>query len=164
MAYRELDEYANAEALLRKALQLRRVLHGEEHPDTMNTMFHLVEAVWPQRERRPDFPALLRESFALHLRVNGSNNVRTAEYLNRSSFEEETSAGAEILGRRALAILNTIGATNDLVFGLTLRIIGHHLLYQGRLDEAISFERQAVAAGRRVSGISTLTRLRRFMN
>ncbi len=152
VAYGELYEYGRSEALIRKALELRRTRQAADAPEVMNTMFHLVGAVWHQRERRPDFGPLLQQSFALHVKVNGSNNVRTAEFLNLCSFEEETSAQAEILSRRALAILSALGATNDLVFGTTLAHIGHHLLYEDRLDEAISFGRQALTSIRQVLG------------
>lgn len=152
VAYGELYDYGRSEALIRKALELRRTRQAEDDPEMMNTMFHLVSAIWHQRERRPDFAPLLQQSFALHVKVNGSNNVRTAEFLNLCSFQEETSAQGEILSRRALAILSTLGATNNLVFGTTLAHIGHHLLYQDRLDEAIAFGRQALTSIRQVGG------------
>jgi hypothetical protein len=154
--YLELDEDLRAEKLLREALRLRQTFQSEEHPDIINTKFYLMRAVlgqsiWtPSQNKFAEAEQLLEATLKLHLKVNGSNNIRTAEMLNFYALTMKDHPSAEPLNRRALAILHGIGATNDPVFGFTLQHLAHHLLYQDRFEESVFYARQAVAAQRRL--------------
>lgn len=153
--YHQLLDFPKAEAMHREALRLRLASLGETHPDTLETMFHLVLDLWYLTEpqgQHPEFAPLLRRTFQRHVQAHGSNDVRAAQLIGWLGLTLGTPAETEAALRRALGILESLHATNDNVYGSTLSTLGMVARHQDRFSEAESFGSRAVAMYRRLLG------------
>lgn len=154
VAYLSLGDPINAESILREALRLRRAVLGDEHDDTLDSQFRLAHAL-RDLGRREEFTALIHQTLDLHLRLHGENDARTVDLLNTmADGGMPTLTEAEALHRRAWAILERMGATNDFLLPYTLEGLAQNLRLQERLAEAEAIARESVAAHRRILGES----------
>ncbi|NNF59640.1 MAG: serine/threonine protein kinase [Rhodothermaceae bacterium] len=149
--YRNLGRYAEAESLLRSALDTRRRLHGDAHVEVAETARAL--GIVLRRVNRPDAAApLLREALATQQALLGPEHPEAAYTMrqlasllrDRGAFEQ-----AETLYRNALAIARaTLG--NDHADVADIRNSLAVLLETvGRFDEAIVLMQEVIEADRR---------------
>jgi len=144
-AYRSLGEYEVAEPLLERALEDRRQVLGEEHPDTLRS-FNDLATLFRNQGRYDESEELCTLALASgealeadHPVVTGTLSNLGALYVDQGRYEE-----AEALYMRALAGLRERGGTGDSgTLDLENSLAGlYH--YQGRYDEAEALYKQAL--------------------
>jgi serine/threonine-protein kinase len=143
-----LGEYDEAERLLTRAVALSRAL-----PDPAALAETLIHLSWVHRSRSEHDKArqLVEEALAIRRRVLPAEHPDVAAAVYELGFVAQSNQDLAVRYREALAILQKSGAMPD----LQLRL--HHglatsLRRQGRLGEAVLFDREAVALAERVFG------------
>jgi len=152
--YFELGLYARAEPLFSQALNIRRRVLGDKHPDTLVSMSSLgrtlsVEGRYPEAERLlrnalalqqgvlgPEHPDTLATEQRLANVITGEGNIADAEKLTRQALESR---------RRVLGVdhADTLESMDDLAW---------ILLAQQRYAEAERVQRDALNVEERVQG------------
>jgi serine/threonine protein kinase len=102
--YRELGEYPAAQPHLDRALELRKSVLGEEHPDTLASMNDLVE-LYVERGQFAKAEPLAIKTLELRRRVLGEEHQDTIEsmhnlawlYCNRMEFDKAAPLSAKAL-------------------------------------------------------------------
>ncbi len=152
--YRKLGDYSKAEPHLVRALEIRRVGRGQEHPSTLQSMKDLAILYWKQG-RFGEVEPLLVKTLELRHRVLGEEHPDTLDSMNslavlyhsQGRFDEAEPLFVKTLELRRRVLgeehPNTIGSMNNLA-----------LLYgnQGRFDEAEPLHVKALEVKRRVLG------------
>jgi tetratricopeptide (TPR) repeat protein len=149
-AYFNLGLYRKAESHLRRALELRREVSGEEHPDSLDSM-NLLGSVLAYQDRQAEAEVLLREALLVARRALGDEHPTTlglfrtfAEVLNDLGRLSE----AEALGRQCLAIQRRLRGPKDEETLSALRNLAECLVLQGKWDEAESLSRDGLGIGK----------------
>src|SRR3546814_6904068 len=79
--YAQLGEYEPADKLLRRALELRRQLHGPRHPDVSESLHSLAVLTWLQGSH-DDAETMLRDVLARRLQAQGEDDLEVARARN----------------------------------------------------------------------------------
>lgn len=130
---------ADAEPVLREALQLRRAALGPTHPDTAVTANLLGTALFFQRKGPPELPALWEEA-RVALEAASTDRPALASVLNNlgawAQVVDKDEARAEALLRRGLDVgERVLGPTHPLL-APSLANVATHDLRHGEVDAA----------------------------
>lgn len=136
--YSGLGRYEEAEPLLTRALETRRRIHGERHPDVATSLHCLGWLRWKQG-RLDEAEQLLRSALDLRTSLLGERHpevLKTLEELgavleHRGKFDD-----AERLARRALDLSVYLYGPNTPEEGASLNDLAWILARKGELDEA----------------------------
>jgi len=152
--YESLGLYSVAETLIEQALQTRRHVLGDDHPDTLRSMAGLAVLYWRQA-RHDDAEVLQREALEGRKRVLGKEDPETLQSMNDLAltyFSQDRLEAAELLYVEALdAQRRVLG--ND--HPETLRSVGNlgNLYWrQHRFSEAEPFLLECLEGQKRVHG------------
>ena len=152
--YRELGEYAAAEAHLRRAVELRRGALGADHQETVRAVNQLANLHWRQG-RLDQAEPLFREAYEVTRRRLGDDHEDTMAYeMNlanvlraRGRFQEAEPLYEHNLETR----LRVLGADHPGTLD-TMGNLANHYQETGRYDKAEALHRRALEARRRVLG------------
>ncbi len=152
--YRDLGLYDAAMPLQASALETRRRVLGEEHPDTLasiNDMGLLLQAQGKLLEAEP----YIREALEKRRRVLGEEHPDTLESINNAGNLLEAQgrlSDAEPYYRQSLEKSRSVLGEEHLDTLISISNMGGLLRAQGRLAEAEPYVRDALEKMRRVLG------------
>lgn len=147
-------DYAQAERLLRRALELYEFNLGTEHPDTARSLDNLAE-LYRLQGRYAEAEPLQRHALAIRERVQGSERPDTAHSLNNLALllsNEGKDADAEPLYRRALAIREKVLGAEHPDTAQSLNNLALLLSHQGNYADAELLHRRALAVREKALG------------
>jgi serine/threonine protein kinase len=145
-AYDELGLYSKAEPHLRRAVELRRMVLGAEHRDTLGTMREWG-SVLVFLHRLPEAEQLFRDSLEAGRRVLGEEDLDTLGSLHQLAWvlgEEGRLSEAVPLERQCLETQLRVlgpGHTDTLA---TMYNLAKHLALQGKWSEAEKVARECL--------------------
>ncbi|HEX6053339.1 MAG TPA: serine/threonine-protein kinase, partial [Gemmatimonadaceae bacterium] len=146
-------EYADAEAALRQAVELRRASLGDDHLDVVTAMYHLADVLRARGQFR-DAIAVAREAQVVRARVPGNAFPDLAATMTRVSglliYVGELEE-AERLAERALEVRRAAQASDTLV-AHSLEYVASVARFTGELRQAEQSYRDAIALRTRVQG------------
>ncbi len=149
-----LEQWTQAEALVRRALTLRRESLGADHPEVARSLNHLGTLA-RRRGRYAEAESYHREALDLQTRRLGESHPDVAEtfyYLGFLAPYQGHPARAEELFRRALEIRReTLGPEHPLV-AHSLLDLGAALRRTGQLEAAEATMREGLAMRERLFG------------
>jgi serine/threonine protein kinase len=149
--YVHLGLYPKAEPQLRRALELRQRLLGENHPDTLHSINELGNELG-QMNRWMEAEPLFRKGLAVARRNLGDDHVTTLELLHNHSWVSANLgrfAEAEQLDRECLRIRIRAQGPEDEDTLTTMRNLGDHLALQGKWLEAETVARECLRTSSR---------------
>jgi serine/threonine protein kinase len=145
--YNGLGEYADAERLLRRALDLRVAAEGQRTDAVAGTLTTLGQILQIQR-RADESEKLLREALATREKLHGRESAETAGALNelaRTLVNKGTYPEAEKLGKEGLAIRERIFGPNSHEVAESLRMLGSLYTEQNDWKHAVEAETRQIA-------------------
>jgi len=152
--YRALGDYAKAEEMQRKALDLRRRLYGNEHLDVAGSLTSLGLIV-QSRQRPEEAVSLQREAVAILRKLLGDEHAEVAIALNNLASalgDEGKLEEAERLHREVVAMRRKLlGDKHEHLAG-SLANLGLVLQKQGRPADAEPLLRQGVEMLKELQG------------
>ncbi|MBI4579639.1 MAG: serine/threonine protein kinase [Planctomycetes bacterium] len=151
--YHGLGLYPEAEAQLRKAIDLRRGL-GPEHSDVAASLARLAFALHDKRELAAAEP-LAREALAMRIRLLGESHADVAASLSQLAYlllDEGRPHEAEPLVRRALALRRELLGDEHEDVAASLGILGYCLIGLGDYPAAEATLREAADMVARTQG------------
>jgi tetratricopeptide (TPR) repeat protein len=149
-----LEEYKQAEILLRQLLDVLQRFFDEDHYDTLVTKGNLAAALSQQGES-VEAVALLQEVFVAKKRVLGEDDpstLNTADNLAQSLSARGDHAEAEVIERMVLAAKGRVLGKNDPSTLITHANLAECLRKQHKLDEAEIVFKEVLVTMRRVLG------------
>ncbi|HEX8195301.1 MAG TPA: tetratricopeptide repeat protein [Pyrinomonadaceae bacterium] len=153
--YQSQNKYEKAKPLYKKALQIRKQILGEDHPETANTYNNLAVLLFSQRKYKEAEP-LLKKALQIREEVLGKNHPDTAtSYNNLASFNEESQRKykeAESLFRKALQIREKVLGKNHPETAASYNNLAGLYLLQGKSKEAESLFKKALQICEKVLG------------
>ena len=148
----QLGRFAEAERMLRRALELRRAHLGENHLDVAATLNNLSN-VLVQTDRREESLQMSREALAIQQRVLGPRHLDVAATLLAVAARTTDLTAAESLYRAVRDIQRvTLGPENRAV-ALTNRDLANNLTAQGKHEDAEATLRETIAIQGRLTGL-----------
>jgi hypothetical protein len=154
--YVGLNLFAPAQVQMERVVELCRRQRGEEHPDTLTTMYRLA-TILREQNKYPEAEGLYRKTLELQCRVLGEENLATAATMDGLAYllhAQDKLAEAEPLYRKVLAIRRRVyGEEHRHTLDSMLKI-AQVLQRQGKLSaaEAESAHRRVLEARRRELG------------
>ena len=152
--YAQLGEYEPADKLLRRALELRRQLHGPRHPDVSESLHSLAVLTWIQGSH-DDAETMLRDVLAQRLRALGPDHLEVARarndlgaVLRRTGKLEE----CETLYRQAIATRRAQLGDDHPDVASSRNNLAVLLDDLGRYDAAEALYREVIASRRKAFG------------
>jgi len=138
VVYIELGEYAQAEAMLHKALDLRRGLFGDEHADTLDTIHNLARAY----------------------HRNGNVDIMTSESIQEANrlFQIALEGRRRLLGEAHPDTVRSIIAVADAALADAVAYVGAE--GRQRLDATVPVLQEAVDVAQEILGPNHLDTLR----
>lgn len=150
----EMDRLEEAEAVLRKALEIRRRLYGDRHPEVAPTLNHLANVrlrAGDYEEAEALYQELLGWSSDLlgedHPMITAWENNLSASLRGMSRYQEATEIQIRVLERRRATYGEEHGAVAS-----ALNNLANLYTDLGRLDEANATLEEALAINRAVFG------------
>ncbi|MEM8996778.1 MAG: serine/threonine-protein kinase, partial [Acidobacteriota bacterium] len=143
--YQRLGRMDKAETTLRRALELNVELHGREHGDAVDTLSALGRVLVSRRD--PGAQPVLEEALELRRRLHGDDHKDTAtvrRYLGVHLSTVGRYVDAEAHLRAALDVHRRL-VPRSLEVAADLSDLGLAVKRQGRIDEAIELQREALA-------------------
>lgn len=153
-AYYRLGLYDGALPMLREALELRRLVLGNEHAEVAATMNNLALVL----HAKGDFAAaeqLYRDSLAMRRRLFGEESSDVASSLNNFGLflkDKGDYEGSESHLRQALALRRLLYGATHIDVAETLNELGVLLHRQGKFALAEPLAREALEMRRRLLG------------
>ncbi len=152
--YLQLGEYAAAEPHLERALQLRRLELGEEHPDTLASMYSLAILYWNQG-RYDEAETLCDKTREIRRHILGEEDPTTLDsmnllaivYVDQGRFDE-----AEQLQLKTLEIKERVLGQEHPSTLASIHNLAHLYWNQGRYDEAEPLHVKTLQIQKRVLG------------
>ena len=152
--YQSLALYPEAEVHLRTALDLRRSVHAEDHPDLAAGLNHLGTLL-QDRNRFSEAEPFLREALAIRQRLYTIDHAALADSLNSVGlilqYRREYSAAHE-MHNEALEMQRRLVGDNHADVGHTLALIGTGHLNQSQYAAAESVFQEALEIYRALFG------------
>ncbi len=143
-----------AEALFRQALEIRRRLHGEEHPLVARSLNDLGAALYARGKLEAAEEAL-RQALALRRRLLGADHPHLAITLSTLGVlrlaQDDTEEAVELL-TAALAIRRRVYGNRHPSVSDTLNNLGEVCRRRGELDAAFEYLSEALEIVRVVQG------------
>jgi eukaryotic-like serine/threonine-protein kinase len=152
--YHEIGRYSESEAMQRRALALRRLVLGNEHPDVAVSLRDLGVALYAEG-RWAESEIAHREALQLRIRLFGNEHPDVAESLDCVGFVLCTRGKlveAETLHRKALAMRQKLLGNDSLEVASSLNNLANVLRSEGKLSEAEAMYREVLATARRLRG------------
>lgn len=153
--YRDLGLYDGALPLQTSALEIRRRVLGEEHPDTLNSIYNMGVLLRHQGKFGEAEP-YLREAMEIRRRVLGEDHLDTLDSINSLAVFLVNVRGklgeAERYHREALEKFRRVLGEDHPDTLNAIQNMGVLLRDQGKLGEAEQYLREAMEKSRRVSG------------
>ncbi len=152
--YLDLDQYAEAEAMYQRSLDLRRKLHGNDSVEVALSLTYLANVRWRQG-RYPEAESLLRQALAIRRKALGEENAAVANSLNDLGLllkEQGRLAEAETALRQSLAMEEKCLPKDDPNTASTLNNLASVYWKLGRFAEAEARQRQALEMQRKQLG------------
>jgi serine/threonine protein kinase len=147
----QLGRFDEAEGLLRRALELRRSQHGDNHADVAATLIHLSSVV-AERGRHAEALQLSREALDIQKRALGPRSPEVAVTLSRVADMTADGAAAESLYRAARDIQRAALGPQALAVATTDVRLAEIFTRRGKYDEAEATAREVVAIRERTMG------------
>jgi serine/threonine protein kinase len=147
----QLGRFADAERMLRRALELRRAHLGANHVDVAATLNNLSN-VLAEMDRTDDALELSREALAIQRRVLGPKHPDVALALSTVARRTTDLAAAESLYRETRDIQRATLGPRDAAVATTDRDLAGILLGRGKYDEAEAMLRESLAIRERLTG------------
>jgi serine/threonine protein kinase/tetratricopeptide (TPR) repeat protein len=152
--YRELGEYAKADAMLRQALALRKSVFGEKDPRVADSL-HDLGALLSDQGKPAEAEALFRQALAMRRELLGNEGPEVANSLDalgvalsgQSRFPE-----AEEIHRQALALRKRLFGEEHLDVAASMHNLASALLWEGKRSEAETSFRQVIAMRKKLLG------------
>ena len=152
--YDNLGLFAQAEPLLRHALEVRRHTFGDNNKDTLQSMYQLSEVLtW--LGKRDEAEKLCRESYEGRKKLLGPDHRDTLISMNWLVwilFIEGKYSDAEKLGRETIEVANRVLGPHDNITLSAMSRIGAVLSEEGKYTEAEELLRQVVTIRRQIFG------------
>jgi serine/threonine protein kinase len=152
--YYTLGLYPRAEALLTRAVEIRRRVLGPEQRDTLASMDELG-MVFNIESRYPEAEKLNREVLEVRRRVLGPQNLETLTsmvHLGKALYAEGRYGEAEKWERDVLDVHRRVLGLNNLDTVSTMQLLAATLEREGRYAEAEKMDLQVVDLKRSVQG------------
>jgi non-specific serine/threonine protein kinase/serine/threonine-protein kinase len=151
--YQSLGLYEPAQRLLEKALSVRRHGLGDEHPDVAES---LIDLAWLEngRGRFDRAEELARQALAMQRRILGDEDPAVADSLSvlgGVTLNKRDYVAAEALFREGIAIRRRLGLEDEDTANL-LNNMAIAVSRQGRFEEGVSLNREALAIRRETLG------------
>ncbi len=124
---------------LERALQMRRELYGDAHPDTLECKVGLATTLALFFDQRPRAEQLVREVLAEYAKMPEPPDERTLRamiILANILMNQERLVEAVDVTRRMVQIVESSERPLDFAGFFVKSMLGHALLWLGRLDEA----------------------------
>lgn len=139
-------DHSGAEALARRALDMREAALGPDHPDVAAALVALGN-VYRMQNRASEAAPFYRRALAIQERALGAESAALVPALESLAFVEIAQrryAEAEPLYRRALAIREKATGPDDISLVATLGSLASLLSAQKRDAEALRFDERAL--------------------
>lgn len=152
--YHDLGLYNKAEPMFRKALEIRRLLFGEENR-YVATSLNDLGSVLSERGEYENAEPLLRESLSLQRKLSGSDNPEISSVLDNLSWllsQKGNYQEAESLLREELSVLRAHKGNESPEVATTMNNLAVLLNDKGKSEEAEQLYRQALAIQRKNYG------------
>ena len=152
--YQELGEFKKAEDMLRRALQLRIQLLGQENLEVADSLSELSPALWSQGNL-DEAEGLQRRALALRTRFLGETNLAVAESLQDLGCilsGESKMSEAERMFRQALEIRRKLLGNDRVEVADSLSGVANMLNAQGQWPDAELMFREALELDRKLLG------------
>jgi serine/threonine protein kinase len=174
--YEQLSLYEDAERHLREALELRRSILGDEHPDVAKTIVQLVWVlIYIEGEQyNQEYEELIRDAIAIQRRLLGDKHPDLAEglrILGWIRFTDTDFVAADSLLRTAYKMQkDLLGRDHESVATTANLLGGYILLKKGDLDASEMFLSEALEIRRRLYGeehwrvAESMAHLTKFLN
>ncbi|KAK8142845.1 hypothetical protein G3M48_008093 [Beauveria asiatica] len=150
----KLGQYTAAEAMHRKALELRTKVLGVEHPDTLTNMSNIAHALEGQGQYTAA-ETMHRKTLELRTKVLGTDNPDTIASMSHVAHALEVQGqytAAEAMNRRALELYTRVlGAEHPHTLA-TMSLIAHALQGQGHYTAAEAMHRKVFEPRTKVLG------------
>jgi serine/threonine protein kinase/tetratricopeptide (TPR) repeat protein len=151
--YFELRDWDKAESMHRQALKLRRTSLGDAHPATALSMSHLGRILLAER-RWADAETILREALRMQRGATNHQSTDIVFSLNELSVAMGNLGGArpaeaERMLREALPLQRSVLGQDSPEVAATLDHLLQGLNVEGKLEEAESIGREALALRRK---------------
>ena len=146
------EKYAQAQPLLEKALDERRRLLGDDHPDTAQSCFNAAYMMRSQGKYAQAQP-LFERALEIHRRLLGDDHPDTAnsyDGLANNLREQGEYARAHPLYEKALAINRRLLSDDDESIGTSYHNLAINLTAQGKFAQAQPLLEKALEIYRRV--------------
>ncbi len=153
--YHSLGLYAQAKALLARAVEIRRRVLGPEHPDTLHSIDNLAWTLMGMGEYA-EAEDLQRRTLDIQRRVLGPDHPDTARSINRLAgtlVSEGRNTEAEKLYRESLDIRRRILGPEHEETLSTMLNLSMTLQQEGRYTESENLQRETLDIQRRVLGM-----------
>ena len=147
----QLGRFDDAEAMLRRALKLRRSQYGDNHADVAATLKNLSSVV-RQRDRGAEALQLSGEALAIQRRVLGAKHPEVALTLSDVATLTDDAAVAESLYRTARDIQRAAFGSEHLAIATTNFGLAGILRSRGADAEAEALLRESLAIRERILG------------
>jgi serine/threonine protein kinase len=152
--YDSLGLYRRAQALLQQSMEIRRRVLGPEHPDTLNSMNDLAEAL-RNEGHYAEAEKLQRETLDIRRRVLGPEDPDTLNSMNNLAntlWEDGKYAEAEKLNRATLDVRRRVLGPEHPDTLKSMSNLAYVLDDLGRDTEAEKLDRETLDIRRRVLG------------
>ncbi|NEQ81057.1 MAG: tetratricopeptide repeat protein, partial [Moorea sp. SIO2I5] len=152
--YSRQGRYQEAEPLYQQALDLRKRLLGEEHPDVATSLNNLA-ALYSRQGRYQQAEPLYQQALQLFKRLLGEEHLDVATSLNNLAFLYESQGRyqeAEPLYQQALDLRKRLLGEEHPDVATSLNNLAFLYSSQGRYQEAEPLYQQALQLKKRVLG------------
>jgi tetratricopeptide (TPR) repeat protein len=159
--YSGLGLYAQAEPLLRAALDSYRRLFGEDHPDTARTLYDLATLMRKQGNFQ-QAETIFRQTLGIQRKLTPQGDEATAEtlfYLGEDLVQAGRTNEAETEITASLAMIRRVAGENHSLVALGQSTQGLIAEYRGDLSAAADLYRQSIATFRRLGPPNALESL-----
>jgi eukaryotic-like serine/threonine-protein kinase len=153
--YFDLGDRTRAEAMHRRALDLRKELYGNEHPDIADSLHNLGD-VLAGNGNYSEAEALHREALAMRQKLFGAEHPQVAKsLLNVAEVvwrQGGRSAEAESLDREALAMAKKLLGNDDVIVASALHGLSNIAHHERKYADAEAPLREVLAIERKQLG------------
>ncbi len=165
--YRALGRYPEAEAQLRRAVEIRQQLHPQDHPD-LATSLHKLARVLDSTGEFAESERLCRAALDMRRRLFGDRHIDVAKSLNNLGwlrFQQGDYQEAERIQRQVLDLRHQLLGDRDPEIATAMNNLALTLHSMNRFDEAEDLLRRSLAmdqklrAGPHPNIISTMNNL-----
>ncbi|MFP3295900.1 MAG: tetratricopeptide repeat protein, partial [Caldisphaera sp.] len=146
--------YKEAEPLFKQALEIKRKIHGENHPDVALTLDNLAE-LYVEEGKYDEAEPLFKQALEIKRKIHGENHPDVALTLDNLAIlydGEGKYAEAEPLYKQALEIFRKIYGENHPNVAASLNNLAGLYFNEGRYAEAEPLFKQALEIFRKIYG------------